>query len=266
LPAPQVTPTPTPSAAASAVQIGIGTIFFVIVVGGVLLIIFGIILYFVAKWVIKFIKRRSDFLFAVKEAHLKLCVMHSNRKLHGFRAWKNPPIRLAYPDEHGKLIVTDPIAYYGGHHYTSDGDLFIRFFEDGFRFIWFLPFLEAQLLICPSNQKIKLGGSMSSIATFSDTGCILYAHGIDQFGNRDYYLPVLMDESGKIIDLKPMVYKSIESITMGQAVTEFLETYPESIKKAVQLNPVLRAYNKVNDQNVEIESPNNPDQRPEQKR
>lgn len=246
LPPPAVTQ-PVESSAAGA---GIGLIFILLVVGLVLFLIIAVCLFFFVKWAVGFLKRRADFLFKVKESRLKLASIHAQSKVHNFRSGKNLPVRLAYPNGNG-ITITLPVARYGGHFLNSDGAVYLRFFNQAYRYIWFLPLCEPQLLIIPSSKTV-----MGDIFHMTDEGVLLYAYGMDMIGNRDYFLPVIKDEAGKVIDLKYDVFKSMEGITMGQAVTEFLETYPASIKKAVEMNAVLKGYQKLGDQNVEIEPPN----------
>lgn len=253
-----------PTQAPSTITIGMSTLFMLLLVGLVLLIIVGVVLFFFVKWVKDFIKNRDDFLFRVKSERMRLCGIHSNRKVHNFRVTKNTPIRLVHPDSNGKMIIEPPLAYYGGHYISSDASVYIKFMSPSYKLIDFillawLPLYEPQLLLIPSKKTLLIEGKAvdvpETLVQFNDDEILIHAYGIDTLGERDIFCPVLKDKNGLVIDMKYPIYEAFKSITMAEVNMNLLSAMPSQIRAATSSNPLILGINKVSDTNNEIPMP-----------
>lgn len=270
-PAP-VTASPVGGAVHSAITLTTGTLILLILLGLFVVIVGGIIIYFAVRFIQGFLKRRSEFLYSIKQERMKLAGVHAEGKIHRWRTSKNKPLRLVYQNGEG-VHITAPIAYYGGHYISSDGMIYIRFFSSAYKYIFFLPFQEPQLLIVPNRANIKIPFKKwnektreyevqyrdvslpKSIVSFNESEVQIKAEAIDELGSKDFFFPVLKDVDGEVIDLKYPVYHSFETISMSQVNLDNLEYYPKTIRQAVEMNPAVKIAQKTENFNNTIEAP-----------
>lgn len=243
-------------------------IFWWIVIGFVFITIILVGLFFLIRWLVKFIKSRKDIFYLLKSERLQLAKIHSTyNSKHFWKVHKNTPIRLVKKDS-GKLIISEPIAYHRGNFTTHEGNVVISMNLRNKKKWLFFPITD--LLIIPDKEYISIdhknqfGKSepmiikdlprAKDIVQFNDGEILLFAESVSAVGI--FYVPVLKAKDGKIIDLSVPVYQSLKEVVIGDYLYQQSADFVDVAKKTINLNPNLAYSVKERDSNTNVDIPN----------
>jgi hypothetical protein len=262
-----------PQAISGFAQIFSSTLFWGFVVVMVGLLITGIIAYFLIKWLIQFIKAQSDAFYQIMRTRVKLSFAQRRVaiKTAWWKFWKfdtGIPIRLVSLNEKNKPIISTAIGWYKGDFQSHEGNLYIAFNMKGNHYLWgFIP--KIALLVIPNRKEMKIkesdrkGGfntitlknipTADEILQFNGNEVFLYAQGISNIGY--FYYPVLKTKDSKIVDLSVPIYASIQEVAINELLYTQTDLYQKAQKKAIDINPFIRAYMKTGDTNQNVEVP-----------
>lgn len=242
-------------------------LFLGIVVFLIIIIVIAVILFFVIRAVIKFIKLRSDTFYRIRSERMAMAKVHRTYpSKHWWKIEKNTPIRLVKKNDQGELVVTRPIAYHRGDYLTSEGNVTVSMNFVG-RKTW-LIFPKKDLLVIPNKLSIPAGQTAKKyyqqnnfdklplakdIIKFHEDEILLYAESLCNTGM--FYIPVLKDSNGKIIDLSMPVYENLKAVALGDYLYDQTSEFSQLAKKSMDINPYVRATQKVADVNQQVEVP-----------
>jgi len=246
-------------------------IFWYIVIAFIIFVIIGIGLFFLVRWLVKFIKQRNDVFFRMKQDRMILAKVHRRYpSTHWWKNEKNTPVRLAKKDEDGRLIISRPIGYHRGDYITHEGNMIIWLNLIGKK--QYMIFPASDLLVIPNKAEIKIvqrnekGERVrediyklpvaKDIVQFNEGEILLFAEGVSNVGI--FLIPVLKSKDGKIIDLALPIYSSLQEVVIGDFLYEQSASFVGLAKKAVDMNVDLRARTKLQDsnQNVDVSTSN----------
>ena len=232
-----------------------------------LLLVVG--LFFLVRWIVKFLKSKSDIFFLIKKDRVRLAKIHRTYRSskHWFKVHKNIPIRLVQKVS-GKLNVSSPIAYHRGDYTTHEGNIIICMNLNGDKKWFFFPITS--LLIVPNKESIDIVKKNSKtgkdeivklenvpqakdIIQFNEGEILIYAESISSIGM--FYVPVLKAKDGKIIDLSLPVFQSLKEVVLGDYLYHQTSDFVVIAKKSSDLNPNLRYETKSKDSNTNVEVP-----------
>jgi len=234
------------------------------------LLIIGVV--FLIKWIVSFLKARSNIFFQLRKQRIMLCKIHSRfpSSNHYWKVHKNIPIRLVKNIE-GRPVLSDPIAYYRGDYVSHEGNIIVALNLKDRKKMFFFPISD--ILIIPNKEnttlqqrdekgntsKIKINNLplAKDIIKFNDNEILLYADSISNIGSKgnDFYVPVLTAKDGKIIDLSLPIYQSIKDVIVGDYLMEQSDEFVKVTKKSIDLNPNLRYTVKTSDNSSAVEVP-----------
>lgn len=242
--------------------------FWYAIVGVILFAGFGLCLFFLVRWLVKFIKERNDVFWRLRNDRMDMAKVHRRyASTHWWKVEQNTPIRLAKKDEDGRLIISRPIAHHRGDYVTHEGNLCIWLNLVGKKKWWIMP--DSDLLIIPNRAEVTVKQRnekgettrtdifklpvAKDIVQFNEGEILLFAEGLSKVGV--FLIPVLKDKSGKIIDLAMPIYSTLKDVVMGDYLYEINSEFVALSKQAMNLNPNIRATQKVGDpnQNVQID-------------
>jgi hypothetical protein len=242
-------------------------IFWYIVIGFALLIAFVIGLFFLIRWLVKFLKSRSDIFWKLKTERIKLAKIQKRYPSNSwYKVEKNIPIRLV-KKENGKLSISQPIAYHRGDYMTHEGNFIICMNLRNNKRWFFLPITD--LLIIPNKEKVEITRrndkgkvekvmidnlpQAKDIIQFNENEILIFAESLSNVGM--FYVPVLKATDGKIIDLSLPVYQSLREVITGDYLYQQADDFVKVARKSIDLNPNLRYSMKAGDSNQNIEIP-----------
>jgi hypothetical protein len=248
-------------------------IFWWIVAGVVFFLLLAVGLFFFVRWLVKFLKSRSNIFYQLRTQRIKLAKVHRRYPdNHFISVEKNTPIKLVKLRE-GKPIISDTIAYYRGDYTSHEGNIIVslnmRFNKKWF----FVPITD--ILIIPTKEKIVLSQkdakgktiqfvldnlpNANEIIQFNEHEILLYAEGISNIGagGNEFFVPVLRAKDGKIIDLSLPLYQSLKDVVVGDYLFEQTDEFTKVAKKSIDMNPSLRYATKSADSNQNVEIPQN---------
>lgn len=240
------------------------------VIGGVLiLLLLGGIVWLII-WLVKKIREGKDVWYKIMKDKIHLCRMHkdSSRVRGFFRFSKSNPIKLY--NVAGTRINTRTIGYYRGHYTSRDGNIIIMF---AFRRKWWV-FPKNDLLIINSKDTIKIpkkvvkqvGNRMESITeyeevkipknivSFNEGEIIINAHSIDMDYRTEFFIPVLKDTEGNVINMSLPTYESMKQVAIEGYLYDQTDDFVKVAKKSIDLNPTIRGLNKVSDSSSSIDT------------
>jgi hypothetical protein len=242
-------------------------IFWWIIAGLVFIIAIIIGLVFLVRWLVKYLKTRSDIFWQLRNERIKLAKIHRRYpSTHFLKVSKNIPIRLV-KKENEKLIVSEPIAYHRGDYTSNEGNLIISL-NMRFDKRWlFLPITS--LLVVPNREKVKImqknekGKQVEieinnlpqakDIVQFNESEILIFAESLSSVGQ--FLVPVLKAKDGKIIDLALPTYQSLREVILGDFLYSQTDDFVKVAKKTMDLNPNLRFSMKSNDASQSVEIP-----------
>jgi hypothetical protein len=233
-----------------------------------LVLLFGVGIFFFVRWIVKFLKQREDIFYRIRQEKLKLS---KAQKTYPSTSWfhyeKNTPIRLLRQNADGKPFLTRPIAYHRGDYTTHEGNIVIAFNMKGNEIFWIIP--RTELIVIPNKSKVEIQTRNSEgktetitidnlptakdIVQFNENEIILHAESICNTGY--FYVPVVKTKEGKIIDLSVPVYSSFKAVALESLLYEQTDEFVKIAKKSIDLNPNLRYQIKSADANQSIEVP-----------
>lgn len=242
-------------------------IFWWIVVGFILITIILVGLFFLIRWLVKFIKSRKDIFYLLKTERMALAKIHSTyNSKHWYKVEKNTPIRLV-KKESGKLIISEPIAFHRGNFTTHEGNVVISLNLRNKKKWLFFPITD--LLIIPNKESISIerknqyGKSepivisglpqAKDIVQFNQNEILLFAESLSSVAI--FYIPVLKAKDGKIIDLSVPVYQSLKEVVVGDYLYQQSADFVDVAKKSMSLNPNLAYEVKSRDANTNVDIP-----------
>ena len=250
-------------------------IFWLIMLGFIVFLLIIIGIFFLVRWLIKFLKSRSNIFWNLRSQRIKLAKIHKRypSSTHFFKVEKNTPIRLVKKNN-GRLFVTEPIAYYRGDYVSHEGNVVISM-NMRYNKKWFiLPITD--LLIIPNREKIdiiqkdaKTNKSIKieidnlprakDIVQFNEDEVLIYADSFSNIGadGNEFYVPVLKAEDGKIIDLSMPIFQGLKEVVLGDYLFEQTDDFSKLAKKSMDINPNIRAEMKVKDASQSVEIPQN---------
>jgi hypothetical protein len=231
--------------------------------------ILAVILFFVVRAIIKYIKLRNDIFWQLKSKRQKLAKIHRRYpSKHWWKVEKNIPIRLVKKREDGKVIISNPIAYHRGDYLTHEGNVVISMNLKDNKKWFFIPITD--LLIIPNREEIKItqkkdkDGNLNNIVIknlpkpediiqFNEDEIQIFAESLSVVGM--FHIPVLKAKDGKIIDLSLPVYQTLKEVILGDYLYEQSSEFVGLAKKSMDLNPFIRAITKTSDTNQNIDVP-----------
>lgn len=235
----------------------------------IIFLLFLIGIFFIARWIIKFLKSKSDVFYLLRKDRIKLAKIHrAYPSKHWFKVHKNTPIRLVTKNNN-KLNVSSPIAYHRGDYTTHEGNIIICMnLRDNKK--WFI-YPITDLLIVPNKESVniirkdnKTGKDeiikidnlpqAKDIIQFNEDEILIYAESLSNIGM--FYVPVLKAKDGKIIDLSLPVFQSLKEVVLGDYLYHQTSDFVVIAKKSSDLNPNLRYEIKSKDSNTNVEVPN----------
>lgn len=242
------------------------------IIFGILVVIAIIIgLFFLLRWLVKFLKARNNIFWQLRSHRIKLAKIHRRYpSKHFLKVEKNFPIRLVREQE-GRTIVSEPIAYHRGDYTSHEGNVIISM-NMRFNKRWFiLPITD--LLIIPNKEQVEIeqrtekGKTIKivienlpqakDIIQFNENEILIYADSLSNIGSggNEFYVPVLKAKDGKIINLSLPVYQSLKEVILGDYLIEQTDEFVKVAKKSIDLNPNLRYQVKAGDSSQSIEIP-----------
>ena len=240
--------------------------------GIVIFIAFGILIvigiFFLIKWLIKFIKNQNDIYYRLKNDRIKLSkIQKSYPSKHFWKVNKNIPIRLVKRNQLGKISVSDIIGYHRGDYTSHEGNIIISLnLKDKKK--WFV-FPITDILVIPDREKIIINQIKKNKAddTLITIDNLPRARDIIQFNSNEilifaeslsfsglFLTPVLRTEDNKIMDLSIPVYHTLREAVLNDYMYEQVNSFAVLSKKATEINPYLRSITKLQDasQNVDV--------------
>lgn len=222
-------------------------------------------LFFLIRWLIKFIKTQNDIFYKMRKDRIKLASIHSTYDdKHWWKIEKNTPIRLVHIIN-GKPMISKPIGYHRGDYTTHEGNVIITMHLVGKKKWYILP--EIDILVIPNKetqefrQKDEKGDSIkvsivkmpraSDIVHFEKNDIFIYAESISKVGI--FHIPVLKDDTGKIIDLSLPTYITLKEVIMGDYLYEQTDEFGKLAKQSMNINPHIRAVQKIGDTNQNVD-------------
>jgi hypothetical protein len=235
----------------------VGLIVFALVMLGIFLLV---------RWIVKFIKQRSDIFWKMKTERMQMAKIHARYPCnHWWKVHKNTPIRLAKKDQNGKIYISKPIGYHRGDYSTHEGNLCISMNLEGNKKYFFFPVRD--LLIIPNKEKVKItqrndkGEKLKDIEftlptakdmiQWNENEILLFAEGVSRVGI--FVIPVLKSEDGGIIDLALPIFATLKEVVLGDYLYQQSGDFVSLTRKAIDMNPTIRGIQKVNDSNANVE-------------
>lgn len=227
-------------------------IFWYVVIGLILFMILVICLFFLIRWIIKFLKSRSDIFWKLKNERIRLSKI---QKRYPSRSWykvhKNTPIRMVR-NINGKITVSEPFAYHRGDYISHEGNVIISMnLKDNKKWLFF-PITD--LLVIPDKEKVDITSKDAKgkptiitidnlprardIIQFNENEILVYAENLSNMGM--FYVPVLKAKDGKIIDLSMPVYQSLKEVVLGEYLFTQSDEFVKLSRQSMNLNPNLR--------------------------
>ena len=249
----QVQQEPTPKKAgffASTFGFLKNPIFWYIVIGFILLTAILVGLFFLIRWLVKFLKSRSDIFWQLRTDRIKLAKI---QRRYPSKSWykihKNTPIRLV-KNENGHLFISHPIAYHRGDYTTHEGNVIICMNLINNKKWLFFPITD--LLIVPNKENIEITRrnekgktekviiqnlpQAKDIIQFNENEILIHAENLSNVGM--FYVPVLKAKDGKIIDLSLPVYQSLKEVILG----DYLYNQTDDFVKVARKTKIGRAH------------------------
>ncbi len=244
-------------------------IFWYVIIGLLLFMIFLICLFFLVRWIIKFIKKRNDVFYRMRSERISLAkTQRSYPSKHWWKIQKNTPIRIVKKID-GQIKIGNIIGYHRGDYTTSEGNLVIALNVIGDKH-WFI-YPRTSLLVIPDREEVNFyskdsKGEQSShtikgiprakdIIQFNEGEILIHAESISQVGY--FLIPVLKSQNGKVIDLSLPIYQTFKEVLLNEYLYEQSTEFVSLSKKAMDINPHIRAETKVRDPNSSVDIPHN---------
>jgi hypothetical protein len=242
-------------------------IFWYVVAGLVLITIFFVVMFFIVRWLIKYLKSQNDIFFKMRKERIQLAKIHRRyNSNHWWKVEKNVPVRLI-KKENDKLIISKPIGHHRGDYTTHEGNVIISLNLIGKK-KWFI-YPDTDILVILNRETIKLEqrdvkGKKTSIelinlpqakdiVQFNENEVLIFAESLSKVGH--FLIPVLKTKDGKIIDLSLPTYSTLREVILGDYMYSQTSDFGVLAKKSMEINPNVRAITKVGDANNSVDIP-----------
>jgi len=242
-------------------------IFWGFVIFFIVFILILVAIFFIARWIIGFLKAKNNIFYQLRKDRIKLSKIHSRYdSKHWFKVQKNTPIRLVSKDT-GKLIVSQPIAFHRGDYTTHEGNVIISMNLKGNNKWFFFPLTS--LLVIPNKESVDIVKKRKDkkdeiitinnlpqakdIIQFNLGEILIFAESLSSVG--EFYVPVLKAKDGKIIDLSLPVYQSLKEVVLGDYLYQQTKDFVDLSKKGITMNPNMQYEIKTKDANTNVEVP-----------
>jgi hypothetical protein len=234
----------------------------------VILIVLGIVAFFIIRWAINYFKEKNDIYLRIKKDRIKLSKTQARYSAkHWFKTSKNPQIRLV-KRENGKLVVGKSIGNYRGDYTTHEGNVIISLNLEGHKKFYLYP--ETDVLVIPNKESVeihvrdKLTNEIKTIIVdkiplakdmiqFNDFDILLFVESISRTSH--FLVPVVKTKDGKIVDLSLPVFDSLREVALNDYLYLQTSMFAELAKKNADLNPYVRTGVKINESNQQIDIP-----------
>lgn len=241
-------------------------LFWGIILTIILFIIVSVAVIFAIRWIVSFIKSRNDVFYKIRKERLYLCKLHGRYADYGhfWKVSKNPPVRLVSKSE-TSLRLSKPIGYYRGDFISNEGNMNISLNLIGDKAYYVFP--KRSLLIIPNKDKVKIkqidsnGKSViqeinniptaKDLVQFNDGEILLFIDSITMSGL--FLIPVLKSKEGRIIDLSLPIFQTLKENFAVDYLYEQTDEFGRLSKRAMDINPNVRAIEKLSDSNKNIE-------------
>lgn len=240
-------------------------VFWYVVIILVLVTIVGVVMFFVIRWLITFIKSRNDLYFLIKKDRIKLAkIQRRYNSKHWWKIKKNTPIRLVKIVD-GKPHISRPFAYHRGDYTTNEGNIMIALNMEGKN--KYLVFPETDILVIMNKEKVVLDQldskgnkqkveinnipKASEIVQFNENEILIFAESFSKVGQ--FLIPVIKSKDGRIIDLALPTFQSLKEVALGDYLYVQTGEFSKLAKESMNINPNVRAMTKVGDQNQQVE-------------
>lgn len=242
----------------------LGVLFFAVIF---VVIVFVIAIILVK--IIRYLKLRTDLFYRMKNERIKNA-KNQSRYLKSKAWWninKNIPLRMVKKNEEGVLVITNPFAYYRGDYISHEGNVVIAMNIPNRKRWWIFPMVD--LLILPNKENVDLTERKErgnekvaklrkiplakDLIQFLDNEILIYADSISFSG--EFYFPVVKDTKGKIIDLAMPIFQSLKDVAIEDYLYTQTTEFVELSRKAMDINPNIRATQKIGDKSQSVEVP-----------
>ena len=235
-----------------------------------LLIIIAVVVIWFIIWLIKKIRDRRDLWIRIMKDKKELCRIHRDswRIKKYFRYSQNCPIKLIYRNDNS--IHTKTIGHYRGHYISRDGNMTIMF---NFRRRWLvfpkpdIIMINMKSIMTLTKKVVKEVGNRKelvmeteeielphNIITFNPDEVIINAYSLDMDYRTEILLPVLKDINGNILNLGLPTFIGMKQIALEGYLYDQTDDYAKTLKKSLDINPLIKGFNKVSDNSSSIET------------
>lgn len=242
-------------------------IFWWIILGLLLFLALMVGIFFLVRWIVKFLKSQSNIFHKLRADRMKLArIQRRYPSKHWWKVDKNTPVRLVR-NYNNKMEVSQPIAYHRGDYTTNEGNIMISLNLKNNK-KWFI-FPISDLLVIPDKDSVSITSRDSKgkptkididnlprakdIVQFNENEILLFAESVSNVGM--FFVPVLRASNGKIIDFALPVYQSLREVVIGEFLFEQTDEFSKVAKKSIDLNPNLRYETKVQDATSSVDVP-----------
>jgi len=241
--------------------------FWYIVIGFLLIIGILIGVFFLVRWIVKFIKSRNSLYYLLRMERMKLASIHSRyNSKHFFHVHKNTPIRIV-KNINGRLNISEPFAYHRGDFTSHDGQMNISMNLVGDKKWFFFP--VKSLLVIPDKDSVDVQirdekgkqktitieglPRANQIVQFNQNEILLFIESVSQSGL--FYIPVLRTKNGKLLDLSIPVFQNFKEVAVGDYLYQQSADFVDVAKKSMNLNPNLSYSVREKDANQNVDIP-----------
>jgi uncharacterized membrane protein len=240
-------------------------IFWYIVIALVLITGFCVLMFFLIRWLIKYLKSQNDIFYMMKKDRTQLAKIHRRyNSNHWWKVEKNIPVRLV-KKENDKLIISKPIGHHRGDYTTHEGNVILSLNLIGKK-KWFI-YPDTDLLLIINRNDIKIHQKndkgekidfvfdnlpqAKDIVQFNENEILIFAESISKVGY--FFIPVLKSKDGRIIDLSLPTFAMLKEVILGDFLYNQTSDFGILAKKSMEINPSVRAINKVGDNNANVD-------------
>lgn len=239
-------------------------------IGLVIIVVLGLILWGIWR-LMESLKAEKYPIYELYKQRKSMCKQQreSSRFLSFFKPKKNNPIVCQWM-ENG-VLNRKVIGYYYGDYYSSEGNRNLAFFKRG-EFVWFfIPVIKILLLNKKPKHKVKIEYKEgkekkvkilsvevpTEIDFFTDKEIVLLgAKSVDKLDEQGmFFVPILIEDvkNSNQLDLSSYAYNSLTEVIKGEQLITNLNYFVTANKKALEINPSLRAKKQVEDNSGEVE-------------
>jgi len=237
----------------------------------IILILAGLL--FLLWYIMKKLKDDKNVFIQLKKSRISLCKIHGDKRRGKFHLLfrsvrkKNQPIKIQYMA--GTRLVSKIIGYYRGHYYSNEGNLMLFFYCQ----TKWLVLPKPDILVINKNAEMSYfvlkdrkdgkGEQVRERLTeqlptdldqWTENEIILFALGVDKDARTGFFFPVIKGNDGKIISMAFPTYQSLKNVILTSELYEQTDAFARVVRKAVDMSPSIKAYQKTADSSQTVES------------